>query len=358
MRDRDGLVNGGMTMKILITTQVRDEILAATREGLRKHLEFGGSLLAIESAGVTLIAYAVPTGPGASQGAGHIITDAGYQSHAVARVQASLPRLAYVGDWHVHPMRMPFLSGTDLRTAKAILEDPEVGRSSLVLLLGSLDLDDDPEVFGFVVRPVHNKTDAQPVSPSVVDLDAPEVVELLGKPLPSFSSLMESAPGQTAEVRGGSRRLLRRIEQDLKQIRTELGAKTELLMSDELFARVQRGSREAVVLFPPEYPIGAPRIFSGHLEEGPLVQCPLIFGWSSRHSLADALGEILREAPFGPPADTKPRHSPLPGIPPGRVAHLYAPEASLFAFLLDWIRGRIFSSEEPVSRRKNSRGAR
>jgi proteasome lid subunit RPN8/RPN11 len=99
---------------IFITEQVLDEITEATRRGRQQSLEFGGSLLAHEQDGEILVAYALPTGPSAKQGPGHLQTDVNFQNIAIERVRRRCPGLHYVGDWHVHPMWMPYLSHTDV----------------------------------------------------------------------------------------------------------------------------------------------------------------------------------------------------------------------------------------------------
>lgn len=282
-------------MEIFITPQVREEILSSTARGCQVGLEFGGSLVAHESEGSVLVAYALPTGPCADQSGGHIRTDAVFQSQALAKVLAVHPELTYAGDWHVHPMRMPYLSSTDLRTAEMILEDPEVGRRSLVLLLGSLDMDDRPDVFAFLVRPGPLGVETQRRLVDVVEPDSAQVVERLGQPLRPLEELLEgNPPGREPPRR--SRRLLRRVEEDLLAMRQELGVRSSLRLGEDLVAEVQQGERSAVVLFPPEYPWGAPRVFSGCLEAGPLRPVPLPYGWSSRHSLTELVAEALDKA--------------------------------------------------------------
>lgn len=50
-------------------------------------------------------------------------------------------RFNYIGEWHSHPSFAPVPSGTDHRTMREIIEDPEVGANFVVLMVVKLDLD-------------------------------------------------------------------------------------------------------------------------------------------------------------------------------------------------------------------------
>jgi hypothetical protein len=280
----------GGSMRILITEQAREEILAATRQGSRTGLEFGGSLLAHEIDDEILVVYALPTGPRAEQGPGHVRTDAAFQNAAIARVQRRCPKLFYAGDWHVHPMWLPRLSPIDEHTALGILKDDGRDRDRIVLMIGTLPPKGEPVLVGFVAQLRTSQTlDVRAVDLEIVEDGSVEVRSHLGRPLDPLQKLLADpepmAPSHTAASR---------IEADLEEIRAELGAEIAVRIGDDVLgAIVRRRDREAIVLFPPEYPAGAPQVFSGSLTAGPLSPVELRYAWSSRHRLVDVIAAAL-----------------------------------------------------------------
>ncbi|MBK9265633.1 MAG: hypothetical protein IPM54_38320 [Polyangiaceae bacterium] len=287
----------------MITEEAFEAIADAVDEGRRRRMELGGSIVALENKDHTLVAYAVPTGPRADQGPGHLRTDADFQNHALAAIRGRLPQLTYVGDWHVHPMWLPALSGTDQSTAERILREDGATRNHLLLLLGTAKAKAAPIVLAFMVRMDDAgflQVDEIPLERVRRDSDA--VVAQLGRPLPPLEELLADVKtGDTPVQHRGANR----IHADLEMVQKDLRAQTSPWGSgDMLGAVIRRGKREAFVLFPPEYPLGAPQVFAGSLERGPLRPIPLRYGWSSLHCLADIVEVALQ-----PPA---PRPTPEP----------------------------------------------
>lgn len=280
----------------LITEQAHADIARSVGVGQRKNVELGGSLLAIDATTeteATLIVYALPTGPEADQGWGHIRTDATFQNRAIAAAQAWLPKLAYVGDWHVHPMWLPELSATDRRTARTILQEEGQARDHLILLLGTSMSGKSPVVLGFKVTLDGNGLLVEKVPLRCVADDSVEVTSRLGCALPPLGDLLRK---ETTAVSVAEHAEARHVVKELEEIRGELDAETTLwLAGDTLGAVIRRGEKSAVVLFPPEYPLGAPQVFSGSLENGPLRPIPLHYGWSSLHRVVDVVARALEE---------------------------------------------------------------
>lgn len=78
-------------MDILITEPALEAIRSTVGRACAAGLEYGGSLLASDGAGqAPLIAYALPTGPAAAQGAAHLTTDAAFQNRAITAVRRRL----------------------------------------------------------------------------------------------------------------------------------------------------------------------------------------------------------------------------------------------------------------------------
>jgi hypothetical protein len=286
--------------ELLISEQAHGVIARAVSDGQAKGVELGGSLLALETDEATLIAYALPTGPGADQGWGHLRTDAAFQNRTIAAVQARWPALVYVGDWHVHPMWLPELSATDRRTARTILREEAGARDHLVLLLGTSAPGKSPVVLGFTAAEDGRGLSVQSVPLRRVADDARELTSRLGGALAPIGALLRH---EGPEITVSEHADVGQVEAELEQIRSELDAEATLWMAgDTLGARVRRGRQEAVVLFPPEYPLGAPQVFSGSLESGPLRPIALRYGWSSLHRVSEVVAEALEHdggAPSG-----------------------------------------------------------
>lgn len=84
----------GDAMDILITEPALEAIRSTVGRASAAALKYGGSLLASDGAGeAPLIAYALPTGPAAAQGAAHLTTDAVFQNRAITAVRRRLPSL-------------------------------------------------------------------------------------------------------------------------------------------------------------------------------------------------------------------------------------------------------------------------
>jgi hypothetical protein len=278
--------------------------------------------LAHEQDGEILVAYALPTGPEAERGPGHLRTDATFQNSALERLRQHCPQLAYVGDWHVHPMWMPYLSTTDRQTAGLILREDGAHRDRLLLLLGTMPPRGMPVIVGFVARllPVSRDLEVREVDLQIVADDSTEVRGHLGHPLEALGLLLKKPVVEVAIEHPSSAR----IAADLQDIRRDLHADTDLRSSEDLISViVRRGRQEAVIVFPPEYPLGAPQVFSGSLDEGPLIPVPLLYGWSSIHRLVDLVDDALEPDSV----------APLPrGAAPGP-----ARPSSLFDALLGWM---------------------
>lgn len=283
-------------MEISITRRAFELVLEATRVGERHSREHGGSLVALETAVDTVIAYAVPTGPGADQSAAHIVTDAAFQSGAIRRIRRRFPRMSYVGDWHVHPMPLPYLSATDLATARGMLLDPDLGRTHLILVLGTVESDGTPYAIGFHVtlnelgNPEWTRLPLRVLEDGSGDL----VVRLGEAQLPPVDAFLDDTGDSppTSVTHPAADRILR----ELDDIERRLGVSTHtVLTTDQVLAGViSRGDREIAVLFPPEYPTGAPHILVGGRGGEDPYRYPLQFGWSSLDSLPALVEEAWR----------------------------------------------------------------
>lgn len=237
--------------------------------------------------------YALPTGPDAAQSAAHLRTDADYQNELLNAIRRQLPNVDYVGDWHVHPMWLPALSHTDLHTAERILRDEGAHRKQILMLLGTAKNKTPPIVLAFVARlNAAGSLEVTEMPLECVARNSDVVVSRLGQPLPPLDDILRQ--DKPHEVPVGHRNA-DRIHADLELIRSNLHAEANTWACNEcLGAVVRKGKREAFVVFPPEYPIGAPQVFAGSLDHGPLRPIALRYGWSSLHCLTDLVEIALR----------------------------------------------------------------
>lgn len=263
-------------MRILVTQQVQDTVMAATERGRSVGIEFGGSLLAVGGDESLLLAYALPTGEQASQEYARLVTDAEFQSLALQHVQKRFPQLRYVGDWHVHPMWLPMLSATDCRTAGRMLEEELPQLERLVLLLGTAKDREPPVLYGFLVHrgeAAHSPLVAC-IEVAVVADDSAEVKQRIGCALPLLAELMKernpavlpatifpARPSRISRVRS-------RITKVLSQLKRPPPVDT-LVISSELARLVEAGPDTA--LFGTEEPYGdglCARVLSLHATDG------------------------------------------------------------------------------------------
>ncbi|NUN13976.1 MAG: Mov34/MPN/PAD-1 family protein [Myxococcales bacterium] len=289
---------------VYLTESAQNTILGSLRTSVQHRLEQGGSLLACESQSPPLIVVAVPTGPNADQGYAHLETDAHYQNTAIAAIRRTFPNLTYVGDWHIHPMHLPFLSSTDMETAGKLLTETTPARSHVDLLLGTPGHNGDELLLGFRVSlmPRYGLW-MEPLQLAVVPDDDAVVINRLKQSVPPLERLLNPGPTTTAAPVVIPPETSARIERDLQEVRSRLHAETKLQMLScgTLAAHIVRGGHEVSVVFPPEYPMGAPLVLSGQLQSGPLTPIPLRYGWSSLHRLTDVVEEGLRAGDGDPP---------------------------------------------------------
>ena len=239
----------------MITEDAFGALVCAVEEARKDgHRELGGSLLAHEQGGSVLVAYALPTGPHADRGTGHVLTDAAFQNETMSRILRSRPELQYAGDWHVHTCWLPELSSVDRRTARAILLDDGARRDHLVLLLATAPPAGQPVVLGFVARlSRHGTVTIAKVPLTRVAGDSREVVARLGRPLPALAHLLRDAPDPEIEiVRDGDPfedvATLRLIEDDLAEgARLARHARGHSARREGAGARARRGARRDVL---------------------------------------------------------------------------------------------------------------
>lgn len=113
--------------KIVVVNSALDVIKAECDKWKSLEVECSGSLIGRYVKNICFILYAIRTGYFARQSFGGVTTDVDYQNKVFDILSAKYPEanLIYLGDYHLHPMYLPTLSGTDKRTCCEILSDPK-----------------------------------------------------------------------------------------------------------------------------------------------------------------------------------------------------------------------------------------
>lgn len=280
-----------MARRLLVAQSAYDVVVEGVRRGKREALELGGSLLAYEGGEHPIILFAVSTGPNAKREPTRIQTDAAHQNRILTHLSEAYSKVAYVGDWHVHPMWMPELSSLDLETAGAILRTEARHRSELILLLGTARGSEPPVVLGFVARRGWGRR---------VLVESVEIERILDNG-PEVTAVLGKRPDVTETDA---------LLHEVARVRSTLGVEGQLWVADGFRAAIfNRGPQRATVLFPSEYPQGAPLVFAGSLEQKPVVPIDLLRGWSSLHDLAEPVEQALR------PIEPQVLRAPPPALP-------------------------------------------
>ena len=121
--------------KLLIPKKVFDQIVSsvlATRDGLETGVTlFGTSLAGIPAldqkttqpdSGCIVLAIAGP-GKRATHQPAHYSGDDGHANEIYDALRIAMPGIRWLGEFHVHPRGMTWLSGGDRRTVKQILKE-------------------------------------------------------------------------------------------------------------------------------------------------------------------------------------------------------------------------------------------
>lgn len=123
-------------MQILLPINIVEMIASELkREGKR---ETGGLLFAEHIGGTTFTIVEATVQKNSGTPVEFVRDPAQHQAQLeafFARTGDECTRFNYFGEWHSHPTFEPVPSGQDLRTMRAILEDPETGVSFLVLMI-------------------------------------------------------------------------------------------------------------------------------------------------------------------------------------------------------------------------------
>jgi hypothetical protein len=116
--------------KLLIPRPVFDEILysvSETKDGLETGVTlFGSRLEGFPEPSYVVLAVAGP-GRRATHQPAHYSGDEEHASEIYAALGSALPGIIWLGELHVHPSGMTWLSGGDLSTVRHILTDTDLG---------------------------------------------------------------------------------------------------------------------------------------------------------------------------------------------------------------------------------------
>lgn len=127
-------------MKIIwIRNDHYKKIIAAIKEFLP--YETGGILLGYTDVrGNLVVTEVVGPGPDAVHQEDYFLPDGTFQQNEINRVfESSEGKTTYLGDWHSHPFKKPYLSSIDLVTLKKIARHKTSGTKEPVFLIIGTD---------------------------------------------------------------------------------------------------------------------------------------------------------------------------------------------------------------------------
>ena len=115
--------------KICVVSNALAVIETEAHAARKTDKERGGSLVGLQNADVSVILYAIPTGPNAQTSWGQITTDAAFQTQHVRAISDHYrhvtTELVYLADYHVHQMGLSNFSEQDRKAFGSILFDPD-----------------------------------------------------------------------------------------------------------------------------------------------------------------------------------------------------------------------------------------
>ena len=288
--------------RVFIARSAQEVVFQGAKAARRSNVEFGGSVLAMENSHHWVVTHCVPTGEDAFQGSAHIVTDHRYQNRAVEALTRKFPKIGYVGDWHIHPMYMPQLSHTDRMTAAAMLEDECRHRQAILLLLCTLRDDGQKELLAFDAKRSRGGIATQSLQLELIEDHDRMMMDALGGAYVSVDSVLEKFEEDLDLDHPNDHETPRHqhtahIAKELEIIESKLDATTHLIAHGSLLAaEIRRNDSAALVIFPPEYPYGAPHVFSGGLHDTHASAVELKTGWSSLHELVDPVQRALHQS--------------------------------------------------------------
>jgi len=268
-------------------------------------IECGGSLVGIFFNRIPLILYAIDTGTNASQSGGHLVTDHNYQNKMICAIISQYPsalsELHYLGDFHMHPMYFPKMSGTDEQTSKKILHDPiHSNLPALSILITTFDSNGTIEFCPFLaIRDNINDASFNRAKLEVIDENDSNITNVLGRRYVDYRNILEakemheSFPHQFntnsfVNCKIGNARL----DKEIDDLRNTFKIDVAIKRADIIFCEMQFEDVKIHIFFPQEFPLNPPTIMFSQ-GEAEMQEYHPYYAWNSLSSIANLLEDLL-----------------------------------------------------------------
>lgn len=243
----------------------------------------------------TILAAGNP-GPDAVKTFSSFSSDAAHDKAFLNQTRQKLgQQVKYLGHWHKHPSRMTSPSGGDLNQAQELLRTlTQLGESQPTLLCVILQdvANDEEAIFPYVLDGGH--TNFRKLAWSLVADDSSEVKEALRLEPQGISATDATHPWVNPNFRFQNTPVgLARLEKEKTAIeRMGYTVTVRSRVSDRrVFFELQQGNEALVCIFPPEFPLGAPRLI--RISDATELSGPRSgFGWNSDMQVAELLASI------------------------------------------------------------------
>ena len=306
--------------QIVIVNSALDVIKEESKKWKFLEKECGGSLIGAYEEDKCFILYAIRTGYFAHQDFGGISTDVNYQNKIFDILLDKYPKadLIYLGDYHLHPMFLPTLSGTDERTCYEILSDQKHQKLPKLAIILTTYCNGQQEIYSYLVS--RSKTISQAVKPvsiieTKLDTVMPEdssVKKLLSQEYVDIDVLTKETAFHGAEteetnlfsafyeipfykIPAAKERFIEEVDKIQDQFQIDL---TPTYIENGIISlEFKIKEVDIYIFFPREYPLNPPTIFFG-VNEGELSEFSSKKNWNSMSSSIDLLEELLEGGKF------------------------------------------------------------
>ena len=304
--------------KIVVVNSALDVIKAECSKWKSLEVECSGSLVGRYVKNICFILYAIRTGYFAHQSFGGVTTDSDYQNKVFDILSAKYPEanLIYLGDYHLHPMYLPILSGTDERTCCEILSEPRHQNIPKLAVILTTYLDSRQVIYPYLAsrNKAGNEHRQIPIAKATLDIvesNDLSVKKLLKQEYVDIDSITkelnkenEFPPAKTEEstflntfyetpfyqIPVVKKRFMEEIDKLRDQFRVDI---TPTYVEDGIInLEFRSGGTNVHIFFPREYPLNPPTILFGS-DENELSEFSSTKNWNSMSSCVDLLEELF-----------------------------------------------------------------
>ena len=306
--------------QIVIVDSALDVIKMECKKWKSVEKECSGSLIGKYREGKCFVLYAIRTGYFADQGFGGVSTDSDYQNRVFDILLAKYPKaeLMYLGDYHLHPMHLPTLSGTDKGTSCEILADPKHQNLPKLVVLLATYCNGQQEIYPYLIsrneiNNGHGQISIRKTKLYGVESGEPFLKGLLKREYVNIDSL-------TGEIGKGTSLAVDKTQEETlldtfyetpfykvpvirKRFKEEIDKIAELFHVDITPTYIENGAISVEfkvkgvdihIIFPKEYPLNAPSMFFG-CSQGELFEFCSRRNWNSLSSCVDLLEELFEK---------------------------------------------------------------